>query len=372
METIRVLNLFTILNHGGAETMVMNYYRNIDKNKVQFDFLVHREEKGAYEDEIIKMGGRIYRLPPLYPQNFLKYKKEIKKFLEEHKEYKIIHSHMSELGYFALKEAYKQNIPIRICHAHNAPNNIDLKLFVRNYFKIMMKPYVNYHFICSEKAGNWLYGKKDKSKFIMMNNAVDTKKFHYDYSKRNKLRNDLKLNNDLVIGHIGRFNIQKNHIFLIDIFFEIQKKIPNTKLILIGVGECYEDIKIKVQNLEIQDKVLFLGARSDVNNLMQVMDVFLMPSLFEGLPVTLIEAQASGLPCIISDVISTQSIVTNLVKMVSLKEDAKYWADIALEHYKKNMSRKDTRKEIIKRGFDIKINSKWLEQFYLEEYDKYE
>ena len=180
MEPVRVLNLFTIMNRGGAETMVMNYYRKINREKVQFDFLVHREEEGAYEQEIKELGGRIYRMPPMYPQNFSLYKKKIREFFEEHKEYKIIHSHMSELGYFALREAARQEIPVRICHAHSAPHEFDLKMLMRIYFKNRMLPYLTHMFTCGKEAGNYLYGKKNEDKFIQLNNAIETKKYRYD------------------------------------------------------------------------------------------------------------------------------------------------------------------------------------------------
>ena len=162
MEPVRVLNLFTIMNRGGAETMVMNYYRKINREKVQFDFLVHREEEGAYEQEIKELGGRIYRMPPMYPQNFSLYKKKIREFFEEHKEYKIIHSHMSELGYFALREAARQEIPVRICHAHNAPHGFEWKMIVRNYFKKRMMHILHICLCVGKNLVTGCLGKKMK------------------------------------------------------------------------------------------------------------------------------------------------------------------------------------------------------------------
>ena len=190
-EPIRVLNLFTIMNRGGAETMVMNYYRNIDRSKVQFDFLVHRQERGAYDDEIEAMGGRIYRMCPIYPQNFSKYKKMLKVFFDEHPEYKILHSHMSELGCYAFIEAQKRGIKIKICHAHNAPCGFDSKTLMRNYFKIKIRPYVSHMFVCGQASGMWLFGEKNTSKFIQVNNAIDSLKYKNTPTYSNEVKEEL-------------------------------------------------------------------------------------------------------------------------------------------------------------------------------------
>ena len=343
MEPVRVLNLCTIMNRGGAETMVMNYYRKINREKVQFDFLVHREEEGAYEQEIKELGGRIYRMPPMYPQNFSLYKKKIREFFEEHKEYKIIHSHMSELGYFALREAARQEIPVRICHAHNAPHGFEWKMIVRNYFKKRMMPYLTHMFMCGKESGDWLFGKENEDKFIQLNNAIDAERFRYDSKKEEAIRKELNLENKFVVGHVGRFFKQKNHQFLIEIFKEIQNQ---------------------VKELGLEEQVRFLGVRSDVDQIMKCFDVFLFPSLFEGLPVTMVEAQAAGNLCIISDTIPRECCITENVRIYSLEKDAKAWSDFVISEstdYKK----KDMYEEIVKAGFDIKQNAKRLEEFYI-------
>lgn len=364
MEPIRVLNLFTIMNRGGAETMVMNYYRKIDREKVQFDFLVHREEEGAYEKEIKELGGRIYRMPPIYPQNFSLYKKKIREFFEEHKEYKIIHSHMSELGYFALREAKRQGIPVRICHAHNAPHGFEWKMLVRNYFKKKMMPYLTHMFMCGKESGDWLYGKEHEDKFIQLNNAIDAEKFRYNEKKEQEIRKELDVEGKFVIGHVGRFFKQKNHTFLIDIFKEIQEKKKNAVLLLVGTGELKEEIEHKVKDLGLEKKVRFLGVRSDVNKIMECFDVFLFPSLFEGLPVTMVEAQAAGNLCIISDSIPRECCITKNVRIYSLEKDANSWADFVISE-SQNYEKKDMYDDIVNAGFDINKNAKWLEEFYI-------
>lgn len=372
-EPIRILNLFTIMNRGGAETMVMNYYRNIDKSKVQFDFLVHRQERGAYDDEIEAMGGRIYRMCPIYPQNFGKYKKMLKQFFDEHPEYKILHSHMSELGCYAFIEAAKRGIKVKICHAHNAPVKGSMtpkekaQLIFRNYFKKKMLPYSDFLFICGEEAGNWLYGKENKNRFIMMNNAVDAEKFRFNQSSKEEIRRAFGLNDEFVILNVGRFNPQKNHTFIIDIFSEIKKLHPNSKLLLAGNGELENEIKNKVGSLGLSDDVLFLGLRDDIDKLFSASDVFLFPSLYEGLPVTMVEAQSSGIKCFISNAVPKQCIMSDDVTVIDLTDSADRWAT-KIVMLADGYERKDCYKHMVNSGYDIKSNAKWLEDFYLTQY----
>lgn len=368
-KPIRILNLFTIMNRGGAEAMVMNYYRNIDRSKVQFDFLVHRQEKGVYEEEIEKLGGKIYRMPPIYPQNFYKYKRKIREFLKAHPEYKIIHSHMSELGYFVFKEAKRQGVPTIICHAHSAPREFNSKMIVRDYFKIRMRPYITYMFTCGEKAGLWLYGKKNKNSFVQINNAIDAEKFIYDEFKSKNIRSNFGITDELVIGHVGRFIQAKNHEKLIDIFYEICKINPRSKLILVGEGVLQEHIIHKVKDYNLQDKVLFLGGRSDVNDILQAVDIYLFPSFHEGLSVSMVEAQASGLQCFISDTIPEECIITNNVLQFDLSQSSRKIAEFILSKHK-SYERKNTYKEIVSSGFDIKENALNLQNFYLKCYEK--
>ena len=368
-QPIRVLNMFTIMDRGGAETMVMNYYRHIDRTKVQFDFLVHREQRGAYDDEIERMGGRIYRMCPVYPQNFSRYKRDLRTFFRAHPEYKIIHSHMSELGYFAFREAERQGVPVRICHAHNAPHGFDAKMIMRTYFKKRMMPYLTHLFMCGEESGKWLYGEKNKSRFIMLNNAIDAAVYSFDASKREEMRRQLDLTDELVVGHVGRFNPQKNHPFLLDIFTSLLKKEPDTVLLLVGGGADMPKIQAKVQEFGIAEHVRFLGVRSDVADLMQAMDVFVFPSLYEGLPVTMVEAQASGLPCIISDKVPPECILTDgLVNIMPLSASPEAWAEKILTM--RAAPRTDRREEIATHGFDISTEAVKLQEFYLNAYEQ--
>lgn len=361
---VRVLNLFTIMNRGGAETMVMNYYRHIDRTKIQYDFMVHRSQRGAYDDEIEALGGKIYRFPPIRPWSVNAYKKQLRQFFKEHPEYQIIHAHMSELGYYAFVEAKRIGIPVRICHAHNRPYGFDLKTPARWYLKKRMMPYVTHMFMCGLESGKWLFGENNQDKFRQLNNAIDASKFQFDLEKRNEIRKELNIEDNLVIGHVGRFHYQKNHLFLIDIFLEILKKESKAKLLLVGDGNDREKIEKKVETLGLSEYVCFLGVRKDIPDLLQAMDVFLFPSLFEGLSVATIEAQAAGLPCLISDQIPIECKKTELVQQISLNDSAVVWAQKTLEVAK--IERKDTYEQIKNAGFDIKENAKGLQQFYID------
>ena len=367
-QPIRVLNMFTIMDRGGAETMVMNYYRHIDQTKVQFDFLVHREQRGAYDDEIEALGGRIYRMCPIYPQNFARYKRDLRTFFQAHPEYKIIHSHMSELGYFAFREAERQGVPVRICHAHNAPHGFDMKMVMRTYFKKRMMPHLTHLFMCGVESGKWLYGSQNESRFIMLNNAIDAAAYSYDSAKRAEMRHQLNLTNELVVGHVGRFNPQKNHLFLLNIFAALLKKEPNAVFLLVGGGEDMPKIQAKAQVLGIAEHVRFLGIRSDVADLMQAMDVFVFPSLYEGLGIVLIEAQAAGLPCVVSDTIPREAYLTDLVTAEKLSFSAETWAEKILE--KRKVPRTDRRAEIAAHGFDITTEAVKLQEFYINAYEQ--
>ncbi|MBS6601858.1 MAG: glycosyltransferase family 1 protein [Clostridium sp.] len=359
---IKVLVLDTVMDRGGAESMIMNYLRNIDRSKIQMDFMVNRQYKGAYEDEIKSLGGKVFRMCSMYPKNFRRYKKEIREFLKSHPEYKIIHSNLEERSYFPLKEAKKLNIPVRISHAHNAPKGFDIKTIVRYYFRARLKSEVTHMFACGQDAGDWLYGKRYRKDFIIQNNAIDAKAYKYNPKIEEEVRKEFNLEGKFVIGHVGRFFLQKNHNFLIDIFNEVYKKDKSAVLLLIGDGELKKEIEKKVLLLGLENSVKFLGVREDVNRLMQAFNIFLLPSLFEGLPVTMIEAQAAGLKCIISDKVTKECDITGNVERISLNVPAKKWAEKIL---KTRYEKEDTYEKIKEAKYDIKENALWLENFYI-------
>ena len=373
MEPIHVLVLDTVMDRGGAEAMIMNYMRNIDRDTIKFDFMVNRDYKAAYEDEIEALGGKIYRTCPMYPKLFRQYKKEVREILKAHPEYKIIHSNLEERSYFALKEAKKLGVPVRISHSHNRPLGINLKLIVRYYFRFMLKFYNTHMFACGEEAGEWLYGKKNRDRVIVMKNAIDAQQYRYNEQIQNEVRKELGIEGKKVIGHVGRFFPQKNHEFLIDIFKAVHDKDSETILLLVGGGEADDalknQIKEKVKTLGLEDAVIFLGVREDVERVVQAFDVFLLPSLFEGLPVTMVEAQAAGLPCVISDKVPIQCDITGNVEVVKLEDSPEQWAEKICE-LADNFEKRDTYEKIVEAGFDIKENAKWLKEFYVRAVEK--
>lgn len=366
MKTIRVLHEDVKLEQGGIESFLINVYRHIDREKVQFDFLVHREEEGFYDKEIIELGGRIYRTPSFNPFHYKSFMGSIELILKEHPEYKVIHAH-SDLNMWPLIMAKKVGIQTRICHSHNAKSVLNLKYFFMLWEKLRIKRYCTNMFMCSTPAGIWSFGKKavEKGNVVFIKNGIDVEKYEFNENIRHEYRKKFKLENKIVIGHVGRFMQQKNHTYLIDIFSEIHKKNRNTVLLLIGDGRLIEEIKRKVSNMGIDNAVKFLGLRDDVNKLMQAMDLFLFPSLWEGLPLTGVEAQTAGLPIVMSDVITNEVCITNNILKLSLKKPASYWAQSALDHIDR-FNRVNVSDKIIESGFDIKTTAKWLEKFYLD------
>ena len=358
-EPIRVLQVVTYMGRGGLETMLMNYYRNIDRDKVQFDFLTHRDERWDYDDEIESLGGKIYHLPKLNP--FSKsYLNALDKFFKEHKEYQIVHCHQDCLSGVVLKVAKKNGVKFTIAHAHSASQDKNLKYIIKTLAKKNIKKYSDKMFACGEEAGKWMF---ETDNFEVLNNAIDTDLYTYNKEKADKVKKKFDIENKFVVGHVGRFNYPKNHKFIIDVFYEVQKIKEDSVLMLVGDGDLRHEIEQKVQDLGLSDKVIFTGVRSDVNDLMQGMDVFLFPSLYEGLPVTMVEAQASGLKCIISDKVPFECKMTENVVVVKLEESPQKWAKEVIKYEK--YERKNAKEEIVKANFDIKANAKYLQEFYL-------
>lgn len=361
---IRVAQIMGKWLGGGVESVVMNYYRNINRDKVQFDFICDEDSKYIPKEEIEKLGGKIILIPP-YQKPF-KYHKELKRVLKDG-HYKIVHSHISTMSFFSLWAAKAAKVPIRIAHAHSTTNKQEKK---KNLMKQVLRPFskvfANRYFCCSELAGRWLFGDKayDDGKVYLLNNAIDVDKFKYNEKVRKAKRKELNIKDkDLVIGHIGRFVKQKNHEFLIDIFNEIHKQNKNAILLLAGDGPLKEEIQNKVKELGLEKNVQFLGQRNDANELYQAMDAFVLPSLYEGLPVVGVEAQASGLPCFFSTDMTKETKVLDSTKFISLTHTSKYWADKILNEIK-SFKRQDTIKEITDNNFNIKKEAEKLENYY--------
>jgi glycosyltransferase involved in cell wall biosynthesis len=366
---IRVLHVVTSMDVGGIETMLMNLYRHIDRDKIQFDFLVHRDHKGFYEEEILELGGRIFRLVPIRLNNIIRHQRLLKRFLSNHPEHKIIHSHISINSYLILKQAKKTNVPVRIAHSHEAHKSIKEHKFFRRpiimYSKMFINKQVTHRFACSEAAGKWLFG--ENSKFEVINNAIDTKKFIFNESVRKEKRKELKIEDRFVVGHIGNFSKAKNYPFILEVFNEILRNYSNAVLLLIGNNAVDPEIEKKAFQMGIRDDIVLTGVRSDIPDLLQAMDVFLFPSLFEGLGMVAVEAQASGLHCVVADTIPQEIKLTDLVEFISLTETASYWADKVMQ-FANGYERRNTYDEICKAGYDVIENAEWLESFYLKEH----
>lgn len=355
------------MHRGGAETMIMNLYRQIDRTKVQFDFAVHTNKKMDYDDEIIRLGGKIYSFPSFSGTNIIEYRRAWKSFFDEHNEYNVVHGHIGSSASIYLKIANNRGC-YTIAHSHNT-NSIskNLKNIIYPYFAYPTRFIADFFIGCSRMAGVDRFGEKvvsSKDKFAVLNNAIKTEHFVFSKEKRNLMRKELGIDNQLTIGHIGRFNKQKNHMFLLNIFKYISIENPNSVLLLVGDGELRSEIEDKIEQLGLSNNVVLTGVRSDIHDLLQAMDIFLFPSLYEGLPVTLIEAQASGLRCFISDSITNEVQITDLIKSISIDKSPMEWATEVLNN--KSYVRYDTSKSIKSSGFDIKETAIWLEKFYLE------
>ena len=358
---IRVLQSVNNMDRAGLETMIMNYYRNIDHDKVQFDFLTHRVEDGAYDEEIKELGGIVYHAPRLYPHNLPKYYEYMRVFYQKHPEYHTIHSHIDTMSYFPLKAAKENNIKNRIAHSHTSGYDLEFKLPIKWLAAKGIKNVANYHFACGTEAGKFLF---PNDSFEVIHNAIDLNGFKYDEKVRNEVKKELGLEGKFVLGHVGSYIFAKNQTYLIDVLNEMLKVKNSCHLLLIGTNGNLEDkLRKKVKSLGLDSKVTILRNRSDVYRLYNAMDVFAMPSTFEGLPMVAVEAQTNGLPGILSDGISSEAVLTKTTKMMSIKSSPSIWAkEILRFECKRN---KDALNEVRTAGYDILTEAKKLENFYL-------
>lgn len=367
---------------GGTEAVILNYYNNIDKKQIHIDFLVHGYEMECRDNfthrYLEQNGSKVFYVTPR-GENYFRNKKEISYILQSNK-FDIIHTHMDAAGAFVLQEAKKAKIEIRMAHSHNTastqkPKNIKefIHHLVLEYARLEIRKYATHYLACSEAAGEWLFGKGNlrNGKVKVLRNAVDCEKLSFNKEISQQKRKELNLNNKFVMGHIGRFSYQKNHEFIIKVFNEIYKKDRDVRLVLIGDGELRKRIEDKVKTLKLEQAVLFLGLREDISELLQAMDVFFLPSNYEGLPVVGIEAQAAGLPCIMSDHITREVDTTGLVQFIPLDESVEKWTSSILEIKKSDKERENTLEKIRRAGYDIKHNAKELESLYVSLYAEF-
>lgn len=361
---LRILHIVGKMETGGLETLIMNWYRALDKTKIQFDFLTHYSEKGFYDDEIESYGGKVYHLSISNDRNYIKYKQDLNNFFQEHKEYKIVHAHHAAFGQFYLLAAKINKVPIRISHSHTASYIKTLRGFMVYLSSRRFKNYATEYFACSRAAGRFMYG--NNKDFTIINNGIDTDKYIYSDVIRNRIRQELNLGDAYTLIHVGRFAEVKNHSFLIDIFLNYKEINPSSKLLLIGVGPLQNKIRDKVKNLGLESSVIFMNQVHNVQDYLSASDIFVFPSLYEGLPLTLVEAQSSGLPIICSDTITDETKLTSLYYNMSLESTAKEWAEKINELSFIKPNRRNLNEEVRSKGFDCKDVVKNLESVYME------
>ena len=368
MGALRVLQAIGAMDLAGAETMIMNIYRNIDRDKVQFDFLVNADRKCAYDDEIEDMGGHIYRIPYYRIINFHSYRKACANVLGELSgTHPIIHGHIGAPAAIYLSEAKRKGY-YTIAHSHAKHHPINPTEIAFRLSTYPTRFVADYFFACSHQAGIDRYGKRivNSERFSIIPNGIDAASFSFDNKKRETVRTELGIGNEIVVGHVGRFEEVKNHAFLLETFASFHQMHQASKLVLVGSGPLMEQMKTRADKLGISDSTLFVGNRTDMPNVYASFDVFVFPSFTEGLSVALLEAQGSGLPCVVSEANSDEGIVSKTVHRLSLSEGAEAWAMQIAKSIENPCDRSMGFKDIQQHGFDINDSAIKLQQFYLE------
>lgn len=364
---IRVLHSVSNMDRAGIETMLMNYYRHMDRSKVQFDFLCNKKKHGAYDEEIKALGGKIYHTPGLNPFKYPIYLRYMKQLFQEYPEYQIIEAHNGALGVYALYAAKENRIPVRIFHAHGASIAKDWKLPLKWICKAMLPFNMNQYFSCGSEAARCYFGNQavKGNLYEWIPNAIEVERFIYDQKVRERIRREYGLEDKRVIGHVGRFMAQKNHMFLVQVLKAVCKIEPNVHLVLLGDGELRERVKKKAEHLGVIEQISFIGNVSNANEWYQAFDCFVLPSVWEGLPVVGVEAQAADLPCVFSASITPEIKFSDRVKFVSLKAPKSEWAREVCAALQER-SRSDQFRLIQEKHYDIQIEAKKLQDRYLE------
>ena len=350
----RVLCILSNMNSGGAETFLMKVYRNLDRSKYQMDFCLNVESECFYNEEIRNLGGKIFYVPPK-SKNIHKFAKELKQLVRREGYDFVLRITSNAAGFLDLKLAKQAGAKVCIARSSNSSDGTSAVVkAIHRLSQLIFSRYVDVKLAPSMLAAEYTFGKKSvkNGEVSLLNNAVDLDIFKFYPEERDNIREELGIHNKLVVGHVGRFSEQKNHLFLIDIFSEIKKQNENVVLLLVGGnGDQEEQVRKKISDFALDDSVIFTGIRSDIPQLMSAMDVFILPSFYEGMPNVVIEAQSTGLPCIISDTITQEAQLTELVEFLSLKDNTKVWAKNALEMA--NRPRMITKQIFVDKGYDI-------------------
>lgn len=367
--SVRILHMIGSLDIGGSQMMLMNIYRTIDRKKIQFDFIVDHPEQLYFKEEIEKLGGKIYVMPIFTGKNYFQVKKAWNRFFDEHVEYHVLHSHVRSYAAIYIPIAKKHGVRT-IVHSHSTSNGSGVKSIAKAILQYPLRYEADYFFGCSQKAGEWLFGKKivHSDRYFTIKNAIDTQKYFFDREQRRLLRYQLGIGEDVTVFiHVGRMHEAKNHTFLLNVFSALLKEIQNSMLLIVGDGELSEEIKIQIKQLNLELKVEMLGARNDIPNILKAADVFLFPSKWEGFPVTVVEAQASGLPCFVSNKVTREVGMSELVQFLPIDRGTQMWVDAIKES---DLTRKNVIDKIVEAGFDIGKMVEWLTKFYETSYEK--
>lgn len=365
---VRIAHVIGKMRNGGVEAVVMNYYRNIDRTKIQYDFIFDSDSSNPILlDEIESLGGGFIVVPPY--QKPIAYHKALCKFFRRNK-YPLVYSHINTLSVFPMFAAWRAGVKIRVAHNHTTAGRGSGE-FKRNVMKYCLRPFAKVFptrmCACSEYAGRWLFGDRAMAsgRVTVWPNAIETERYAYNESVRNEIRKSLKLTDKFVVGHAGRFMSQKNHGFLVDIFTEIHRRREDSVLLLAGDGPLMDSVREKVSRLGLNDSVIFLGSVHDMERYYQAMDVFVFPSLYEGLGIVAVEAQNSGLPVIASSEIPVEAKICDNFRFMSLKKSAGEWADEALRisdgHVRRDMS-----SYAREAGFDVKVQAAKMSEWYCQ------
>lgn len=361
---IRILQVVGKMHYGGMETLIMNIYRHIDRTKVQFDFLVHYREPGEYDSEIRALGGRIFVMPKTTPQNYLKCKKAYQEFFKEHHSYNKVHVHLHNMAFMIFPEAKKYNIDC-VIHLHNKGVEKNIKGFLGVFCTKIAMSKADTIFACSQESAAFFIPPRCTKTYTIIKNGIIPERFLYNETVRNELRQKMQLDNKFVLLCAARFAVQKNHTFLLDIVNALIKYDKDIILLLAGEGPLEGDIKAKIKRLHLQENVVFLGARGDIGRIMQAADCYLMPSLWEGLPITYIEAQAAGLKIYTSEeAMSEEARITDLIEGISLSREPDYWAEVI--YLQRAYERENQKQAILEHGFNIQETANYLQTFYEE------
>ena len=355
----RLLCVLSNVNAGGAETFLMKMFRAVDRSQYCFDFCVNLEGKNYYEDEINQLGGKVFKIPSK-SEDRTQFKKQLSEIIRREGYESVLRITSNSFGFMDLMVAKKAGAKNCCVRSSNSSDGNSWKVKIAHKLgRLLYGKFIDVKIAPSELAAEYTFGKKSyrNGEVNILHNAVDLSVFKFDEEWRKQVRSEFGIKNQtLVVGHVGRFNLQKNHEFLIEVFNEINKRNPESILMLVGIGDLEGKIKEKVLSLGLQDKVVFTGLRSDVPKMLCAMDVFVFPSFYEGMPNTVIEAQATGLPCIIANTITKEANITGLVEYLSLSDSAEQWAEKTLS--KSSNERKNTYDDFVENGYDIECEVK--------------